>query len=71
MYLQWIAENTQYEKRESCENQWCAFCKEEVKALEIKERDFYCEKRVEAEILHEEYYGGNNYAGFNSKRCRV
>ena len=47
------------------------FCKEEVKALEIREKDFYCEKRVEAEILHEKYYGGDNYAGISNKRCRV
>lgn len=45
-------------KENHVKNQWCAFCKEEVKALEIREKDFYCEKRVEEEILHEEYYGG-------------
>lgn len=58
-------------KENHVKNQWCAFCKEEVKALEIREKDFYCEKRVEAEILHEEYYGGDNYGWIGSKRCRI
>ena len=34
-------------KENHVKNQWCAFCKEEVKALEIREKDFYCEKRID------------------------
>lgn len=51
--------------------QWCVFCKEDVRALEVRQCDDLTEKREMARKLHEKYYGGDNYAGIGSKRCRV
>lgn len=40
--------------------QWCAFCKEEVRALEVREIDYLPDKMEIANMLHDKYYGNEN-----------
>ncbi len=53
-------ESGDYEKVTIEKTQWCAFCKEEVRALEVREIDYLPDKIETAKALHDKYYGNEN-----------
>lgn len=58
-----------WKARDHKKTQWCVFCKEDVRALEVRECDYLEDKKEMARELHDIYYGGNNYERVSGKRC--